>query len=165
MGRGDNYKCKCCGNHFSVLYGVGMLYSHVCEEFLKDVKKGKYGEELKDLAISRKDLAVGGQMDVFICESCNTWKNDYALGFYVPVDGVNVDVKPKNLIDVEMPVVWPYLLEEGYYKLLKGLTYKCPDCNKDMRLLAKDESYNFSCPRCKVKDCIDFEHMGFRKWD
>ena len=102
MGTGYDYICKKCEEYFSVKFGCGMMYPRVYKALLEEIKSGKYGEEMKAVALRNSDIAVDAERHLYVC-SCGYWENDYGLSLFVPKEGVQIDtpfVTPNTQRDI-----------------------------------------------------------------
>ena len=126
MGYGYTYKCKKCGHEYSVSSGIGMLYPNICEEELKNIKSGKYGEDWKQASIDcGPDLKIDVIDKTYMCYDCNSWKKQTDITLYKPKE----DCAPKY-----KDVIY-YMPGDKGYSAYKKTVHNCPKCGKKMKEL------------------------------
>ena len=72
MGMGKIFKCENCGESFITMMGIGMNFPFEYQEIVNDIKNGKYGEEFKDLMLSREGVVVDLEKCLYICDKCGS---------------------------------------------------------------------------------------------
>ncbi|MCR5847256.1 MAG: hypothetical protein K6G75_03985 [Lachnospiraceae bacterium] len=170
MGWGYGFKCSKCKREYSYGVGVGFMFPEVYENLMKEVKKGKYGEEWKDLALKTKHVAIDAEEYLYCCSKCGNWKTEEGLSLYEPKDieqlkkyeqqgkgrwAVGLDFKDASYVTTED-------LRE-YYKILKKYIHRCEKCGTRMHRANMEESLNLKCPKCGGKPLKD--HVCPIRWD
>lgn len=138
MGRGISLICEC-GKKENITLGVGMLYPDVLEDTLEEIRNGVYGDEWKDLYISKEDVEVDVKKYLFYCKVCGHWEIALGLDMYEPNH------------------------PEGE-RLLKEYAHRCPKCEAVMEKTDNIDDgifKNLSCKMCGKK----MRRKGFLMWD
>lgn len=168
MGRGYGFICSQCGNEYGYGIGVGFLFPMVYEETLKEVKKGKYGEEWKNLVKNTKNIAIDAEEHLYVCKKCGTWKTEEGLSLYTPKDKKALKTKNNDsrwAVGFDFSQASYVTSEElrEYYKLLKSYTHRCPKCKARMHRATSEEAFNLPCPKCGGKAKEDY--LDIINWD
>ncbi|MBO4641066.1 MAG: hypothetical protein J5710_15065 [Treponema sp.] len=146
MGNGIIYKCKKCNEEYDFYYGVGTLYFASRDKLEKEVKDGKYGEELKQRFEEKPSFHISAEQELYVCPNCHVPKNDFNLSV-VEGDGFS-DV---NNIFFQYVHKCPKCKIEMISYKLSGIDTKSTKYPKDLR-----------CSKCngklKKKD-------GYFLWD
>ena len=140
MGDGRYLRCSNCNNGSILALGVGMAFPEEYKDTLKDIKDGVYGEEYKKMMLSRKDIAVDLENNLYLCEKCGEWEVNYCFDFYVPKNNGESVIKEKSC-------VYPYELKEGYERIFKAV-HICNNCKSEMRKVEPNENVFLKCPIC-----------------
>ena len=153
MGDGRDYKCSKCGKEYHTFWGIGYLYPVVKHDEEQKIKKGKYGQEWKELFQSNELIKVDVENHVYLCGKCGYWTVEPGLSLYVPKDGDETITDQKE--DEADEGSWgndrsaPFDLE-GYH-LLKERVHKCTNCRETMHVATKEEIPHLRCPECGGK--------------
>ena len=83
MGRGYCFECKKCHYEYDVCVGFGMLFSYTYKQIVNEIKNGVYGNEWKDIFLSRNDIAVNAEKYLYTCQ-CGNWSVKPSLSLYAP---------------------------------------------------------------------------------
>ncbi len=152
MGDGRIFRCEKCNGEFAVATGSGMAFPGEYEEIVKKIKKGKYGEEYKELMLSRNDIVVNLDRCLYVCDKCKNWYVNNCFDFYVPKDKeISKKVAEKNFY------LAPWEISEDYELILKTI-HICDKCDGKMRKVDTNEEYSLNCLECnsvmKNSGCI-----------
>lgn len=163
MGYGEMFKCSKCGNEYDVCLGIGFLHPDVCREELKKIKKGKYGEDWKKLALSEEYTVVDTENFVYICGKCGHWVNENAVSLYAPKDAAKLKKKKYGIKTVEEWGEVPYIMDPKDFRLLKRKVHKCSKCGELMHKATPEEIDNLPCPKCGGEKMKDYGNSFY--WD
>jgi DNA-directed RNA polymerase subunit RPC12/RpoP len=151
MGQGLSFKCSKCGKEYSASWGIGFFFPQVYKDLLDNVKKGKYGQEWKELSLSTEYVAVDAEEYVYICKKCGHWVVEPGLSLYAPNDVKTLKKKQYGIKNVEEWGEPPYVmssdLQEDYH-ILKRKIHKCTKCSGTMHKAADKELNGLCCPDC-----------------
>lgn len=150
MGMGLEYKCRSCGKRYQIYPGMGMLYPHVYQELLLEIKDGKHGKERQRVCLETPQVAINAQNVVFLCKECGKWRAGKDLTLYAPDDLKNQE--DENHI--------PYDISKGYHVVLEYVK-KCGKCREPMKIATDEEMQHLSCPKCGEPN----EPRGYIMWD
>ena len=157
MGEGHEIKCKNCGNEYAVTTGIGIAFPIVYEETVERIRDGEYGEELKDLFLSKPYLAVNCENDLFVCD-CGHWVTEENLDIYEPIEE-ELKRKRESAGAIHGYVMWEDLKED--YKLIRHHVHVCPECGKEMKRIKRPDyyvrTYGLKCPECGTKNKAGYE--------
>lgn len=137
MGKGLLIKCKHCGYEREFYLGAGMMYPTTYKDLVKDIKKGKYGKELKEYFHTHKGAVVDAETVLYRCPECNKLEESYNLSLYVHKD----DKEPEN-------GYWCSWCDKEDYVFVKAYVHKCPKCGKRMKMTKENELNDLKCPKC-----------------
>ena len=161
MGSGHAYKCSRCGENYEVYTGIGFLFPQEYRKLITDMKKGRYGEERKELFKKIPLLAVDAEKEYYECEECGYWNVSECKDLYKPknVDKIlKQEHGDKTVEDLgEVPYVMGYDLKHNY-ELIQKYDHRCPKCEGHMK---KRNIRNVCCPRCGTKN----KPLGNVMWD
>ena len=87
MGSGKVFHCNACGEEFSAMTGVGMVFPSIYEETVQDIRSGEYGEDWKKFFEEHPDGVVNCEKEPLICEECGVPKCEMNLSLYLPKEG------------------------------------------------------------------------------
>ena len=138
MGRGKSYKCSKCGKEYSASWGCGYMFPLEYEELIKAIKKGKYGEEWKEVLLSDEYTVVDAETHVYLCRSCNHWTTAPGLSLYLPKDPSHAE-KKACVIESDL---------KDDYKVLKRRIHRCEKCGSRMHRASNSELDKLPCPDC-----------------
>ena len=155
MGMGKIFKCENCGESFITMMGIGMNFPFEYQEIVNDIKNGKYGEEFKDLMLSREGVVVDLEKCLYICDKCGSAEQNFCFDFYVPKKQEDIEKVTKDSF-----YVTPSELKEDYELILK-IEHTCDKCNSEMRKVEINETVTLECPECGSK----MKEDGFVNWD
>lgn len=161
MGYGLNVGCKCRSQE--LMLGVGLAFPMVYEETMHDIKSGKYGKEMKDLANNIELVTVDAEGEIYFCEKCGNVESLQPLDLYAPKDVNKIKKRvvgrwsasePQQNKTVEELGGLPYWtpredVENGDYVLLKEYIHVCPECGGIMKKISEEELKKKKCPKCK----------------
>lgn len=158
MGYGYRYLCKKCRTKYGMRLGVGVDFQKVYAQIVKRIKLGLYGEEWKELYLSRKFVAVNVEKNLYVCEGCGNWKTQFILDLYVPKDPDALKHETYGTKALEewgfVPFASAHELSKDF-KLLKSYYHKCPQCNRRMRKALKKDFEALPCPSCQRKNTYE----------
>lgn len=161
MGYGINVGCKCRRKELTL--GCGFSFPAVYQETMKDIKTGKYGPEMKDLANNTEFVAVDAETEPYFCEKCGNIEALQPLDLYKPKDVKKVKeqvIGRWTAVDsydgrkIEELGELPYWFhregedEDDNWMLLKEYKHVCPGCGGVMRKINEDELEGKTCPKC-----------------
>lgn len=155
MGEGHIIKCSNCGTEYMVDTGIGMLFPKVYGDTVEDIKAGKYGEEAKELFMSKPYKAVDCEYDLYVCE-CGNWNVEENLDIYEISDESRM--KERYPAEEGHGYVMREDLEE-YFKLIMPHVHVCERCGKPMKRIKRPDyyvrQYGLKCPDCGTKNKAD----------
>ena len=160
MGDGRILKCEKCGNSFVARTGAGFGFPQVYDKGIKDIKSGKYGENFKEIMLSRKDVVVDFEEYLFVCDKCGNWYTNYGFDFYVP----KTEEEKKKVLKKDYYFCgWA---DKENYELFIKADHRCDKCKSEMRRISNDENSNdklgvLKCPECDS----ELKEDGFMNWD
>ena len=140
MSKGYNFKCKKCGEEYSVFTGIGTLMPMGYRRTLDEIRQGVWGEEYRQAFADNPLMAVDVEEEVYICGTCGRWKNEKNMDHYAP------DHPEEKAVGEQASYVMPAELYEDYH-LVKRKVHFC-DCGKRMRRATDSEARNLPCPHC-----------------
>ena len=166
MGRGFEWNCTGCGQHYRAWWGSGFLLNEVRQEEIEKIKNGDYGEPWRALYLSTPYAAFDPADVVFICKDCGRWTVGRDVSLFVPIDPEKVanrrtrDGKTVKELGYDfMADAWT-LKEE--YRPLRTYVRHCEACGGEMRPTTdENEIYDLPCPYCGGKGSLP----GFVNWD
>ena len=91
MGNGRVFRCEKCNNGSILMVGVGAGFPDEYKEVIKDIKNGVYGENYKEKLLSRKDIAVDLETNLYVCDKCGDWNVNYCFDFYIPKSNICIE--------------------------------------------------------------------------
>lgn len=127
MGAGGTYRCNKCGYEFSPLIGMGLLYPTVCEENMKKVKKGKFGERLKKFMEEHPEGKIDFKYVAVQCEDCGYYDCVMDLGMYLPNENKKTSPGLWNLQNC---------------KKVEDYNHSCEDCGGKMKTVKPGKMEN-----------------------
>ncbi len=142
MGAGRFFRCPNCGDGCVLATGVGEMYGEEYKGVVKDIKDGVYGEDFKNLMLSRNDVIVDLEKNLYICDKCGEWTVNYCFDFYVPKTKEESERASKKGF-----CVYPHELKENYECILK-VEHTCEKCKSGMRKVAPNEEVSLKCEMC-----------------
>ena len=143
MGSGYGFVCKKCGNRYSVNTGIGFMFPDEYKKLVDKIKKGRYGEEWKQLFKSTPKAVVDAESELYICNGCGNWDVSPVASIYAPD-------KPDS---AEKPVHYVMKSDlESDYHIVKRYYHKCGKCGKRMHRGTEREMISLPCPKCGGKD-------------
>ena len=92
--------------------------------------------------LSRNDIAVDLENNLYLCEKCGEWEVNNCFDFYVPKNK-----ESKENVVKENSCVYPYELKEKYERIFKAV-HICDKCKNEMRKIDPFESVLLKCPIC-----------------
>ncbi len=143
------FRCKECKYVFDAYFGTDnrklpLLY----QEIVKEIRKGVYGEEWKQLFKSRPGIAVNTGHDLFVCRVCRYFEERMDLSLYEPMlfpGDPEAEQKLKTAKGKKYVLPDPDL-EQGYRRI-RIYEHTCPKCRNKMNRYA--EGYKLRCPKCR----------------
>ena len=111
MGNGIALKCSKCKKEYSINRGVGFSFPDVYKKTLKAIKKGKYGDKLKQLSQDTELVAVDAEDHVYLCRKCGHWIVEPGLSLYAPNNPVLLMRKRYGIKPVEEWGEVPYVMD------------------------------------------------------
>lgn len=165
MGQGYKFECEECGFSTNASLGIGYLYPMVCDDILDRMKKGAFGEEIKEAANTTPGVAVHQSASVFICDKCRSWCIDDVIDLCVPIQEVNEENRRFSVANEatnEITYVMDCDIGETF-EILHSVERTCSCCNRKMRPVKKSRMslLKLKCPKCQKK--IDIR--GSYDWD
>lgn len=159
---GSMYEIRCeCGYDLRIFHSIGMMYPLACQERMKAVRKGQYGEEMKKAARIVPHAALCCERELLYCPGCGDLTNDTPIrlcapiGKYKPRTGRFSSGCPnQNGLDYVMGNE----IGERYYPVLEKFPI-CRRCNMEMRIVSIDDEHR--CPGCGKP--VKAKHVGM--WD
>ncbi len=136
MGSGKVFKCKACGEEFSAMTGVGMIFPSIYEETVKDIRSGEYGEDWKKFFEEHPDGVVNCEKELLICEECGVPKCEMNLSLYLPKEGAK-DL-PKH----------PFGDDFKKFNLYAKYQHKCDKCGGACNVVKSARIKRVTCPEC-----------------
>lgn len=169
MGSGIGYKCKRCLKKYDVSLGVGMFFPSAFKEAIKDIKKGKYGTELRTVIDSGELIVPDAARYFYCCEQCGTWEVAEDLSLYQPKSIPEIKKQQFGDKTVEEWGEIPYATRADFetdYNLVYKNPHSCRKCKKEMTRydisqFKNDISDELPCPRCGTKN----EPDSYIDWD
>jgi len=158
MGNGLRIKCGC--GEVDEFLGVGSAYPTLYKEKVKDIRAGKYGEEMKRLFMETELATVDAGSELYLCTECGYVGSAPCLDLYRPKD---LKVARAAKVGWDGDTVgdfgyWPLWLTydpengvNGNYTLLKEFEHFCPKCGYVMKKTNAEEIERYTCPTCKQK--------------
>ena len=125
------------------MLGIGMAFPLVYKETVEAIKNGDHGEEMREVFLSRDDVAVDAENYLYYCEKCGRWEVTKDMSVYARKDGKKIDFE--------------FNIDTDEYALLKRAEHKCPDCGKVMKRHFPADGYDcvieeLPCPECGTKN-------------
>ena len=148
MRAGKNYKCQNCGKQYEVFTGIGYSFPSDYQELVADMKKGRYGTEIKQLLAGNPNLAVDAERFYYECEECGYWSVEECKDIY---EHKNSNASSEN------SYVMGYELRQDY-RLIQKYDHVCPKCRGHMK---KRDVRNVTCPECGKKN----KPLEYVMWD
>lgn len=155
MGMGKAFKCENCGESFVTLMGIGEEFPREYQEIVSDIKDGKYGEDFKNIMLSREGVVVDLEKCLYVCDKCGSGEQNLCFDFYVPKKQEDIEKVSKKGF-----YVTPSELKEDYELILK-IEHTCDKCNSEMRKVDYMETVALDCPECGSK----MKEDGLINWD
>lgn len=137
MGWGGTLICKHCNYRFPFSVGWGFMLPYLCEEILKDIKHGKYGDEFKNDALSHPSAVVRQSYEIYVCKKCGKLHSGEKIELWNPI------IEQEN--DKHFYISKDKL--EATHQLIHHLVYHCDYCGEEMVELTDYEE--IKCPHCK----------------
>lgn len=163
MGQGKEFRCVECGYHFSAYTGIGFGFPQDYQETVRLIRKGKFGQEWKQLFESRPSTAVNAEQELYVCSSCGKYIMDLNLSLYelmrLDVSQVHEGVFTGANPSVGIEYVMPSDLRRDY-KLVKAFPHLCPECGRRMQQYRNDD--RLKCPKCQKGQ---MKLSGMIMWD
>ena len=156
MGNGRVFRCEKCNNGSILMVGVGAGFPDEYKEIIKDIKNGVYGENYKEKLLSRKDIAVDLETNLYVCDKCGDWNVNYCFDFYIPKDKEDIDK-----ISKEDFYIYPNELKERFERI-EQIVHYCDECKNEMRKIVDiNEDISLKCNICNS----NMKEEGFMNWD
>lgn len=163
MGYAISFQCKCQSGALWV--GVGMNYHGVYQHVLQEIKKGQYGQKMKDLVLNDPYIVVDATLAPFICDKCGHVETAMPLDLYKPKPGELQKIKKRIItrwsaadpaIDktVEELGGFPYWTpddDDNDFTIVEERLHFCPNCGNTMKKTTVDKIFETKCPACKEK--------------
>lgn len=136
MGSGIVLKCKSCGERFSAMTGIGMIFPTIYEETVQTIRSGEYGEDWKKFFEEHPDGVVNCENELLICEECGVPKSEMNLSLYLPKEGA------KDLPE--------HPFGDGFKKftLYAKYPHKCDKCGGACNIVKVSKIKRVTCPKC-----------------
>ena len=177
MGYGVRIRCKCRSS--DLMLGCGFSYPMVYQEIMDAMKKGEYGDEIKDLVNNTEFVAVNAENEAYYCDKCGKATARKSLDLYKPKDVEKVKKEvvgrwtvadeyiDKTMGELgELPYWNPSEMEDedNNWVLLKEYLHVCPECGNVMKKIDPEELVGKTCPKCgeKFNDGLIFDEY---LWD
>ena len=157
MGIGYCFKCKKCQNEYKVFLGVGMMYSTVYNDFVKEIIRGDYGSKRQELMKSHPFAAVNARSEFYLCGNCGYWEVGKDASLYLPKGAEDVvlsDNNPELGENGILPFISSYELRKNY-RILMRYRKRCIKCGKYMHRIPWSEIDEVPCTRCGEKNSVD----------
>ncbi len=156
MGQGYHFICKQCHEKYSADVGCGIAQPMACEKAFSKIASGAYGAERKRLVEELSGIAVSGNLELYVCSSCNRWESTLDLTLYEPNEP---DYVPEFTIGGETrwcgaPCVSDWELCQDYH-VIKRYYHICTQCGRRMHKASEQETLNLTCPKCGTLNWID----------
>ncbi len=157
MGEIFNYRCPECNRNICFSTGIIMNYHLECSSMLEHIVNGRYGKELRELALKSKFPAVKYRDGLFKCDECEKIEKGRYFSLY--------DRDPEDLMrewNFKLRVV-PFVLSPQEKDVLLFEAEKhCDECGKKMRFLEDEEIREsvLKCPQCKF-ELVKMKHGFF----
>ena len=191
MGYGSLMTCRKCQNTYQLFTGCGMGYHLEYEKTMKQIKSGKFGKRMQEIANDDEFVAVDVERKLYVCENCGDWSVEQSCDLYRPKDRAVViqnkinecgerneflktisydsdknEIKTDDGRIVSVAEVLPDVhlcgRNKKYYRRILKFRHQCHKCGEVMRETKKDENVELKCPDCG-------EHMSknisFILWD
>lgn len=138
MGTGYMFKCIKCEHEYKVSIGTGAFFPTEYEKCVKDIMRGKLGDEWKSIFLNNS-AAVDAKKYLYLCKSCGNWKVDRSYSVHI----YEYELFPKSLC------LYSYNIDDTY-KFVKSYYHKCSKCGKRMSKVNTnhDLSISLACPKC-----------------
>lgn len=149
MGCGYGFECQKCHYEYDVRTGTGMFFSYTYNKIVSEIKNGIYGNDWKNILLSRDDIIVNITRYLYICP-CGNWSVEPALSLYIPKDFY----KPTGKYVTE------YELKNNYNCKMRYI-HKCKKCNSEMTETTATISMHLPCPECNTLNPAS----SFINWD
>jgi len=160
MGDGLFVKCSTCGFDFGVSLGAGMSFPTVYQENVKNMKRGKLGEEAKQFFQKYPNGVINSESCVAKCKECGNYDQVDALTMYMPKEG-------KENLPADIGYIFADDINKSYTKYM-DYPHKCSKCGGSSKVyksfVKNAENGKLKCPKCKGLMGIDFDNWGFM-WD
>ena len=147
MGKILYFECNKHKEHNHEFFiGIGMLFPEQYDKIIKQIKKGKYGKEIKKFLEENPDGAINCNTEIAQCPKCGKLKEVPNLSMYVPKD---------NNEKADKSYVMSWELKEKYKKV-KEYKHVCPKCSSEMKIIKIEyDEYGdivkigkIKCPEC-----------------
>jgi len=143
MGQGIGVTCKKCGYEFDACFGIGMLFPHVYQENVKNMKSGEMGPEAKEFFEKYPNGVINCEQVVAKCKDCGNYDVVDDLTMYRPKDGVKVPDEVDYIFEDE--------IKENYVKYME-YPHKCSECGGSSKIYKsfekKAQKGELKCPKC-----------------
>ena len=163
MGYGGRIiRCGC--QEETVLDGVGMALPYVYHEAVKDIKAGKYGDEMKYIMRNMNFVAVDTLSEMYYCKNCGHLKTMQVLNLYIPKDVEKLKKKEIGNWTVgegrwrstvgelgEIPYWYPGDDDAKDFVMIYKYRHICPICGTKMSRVKLKKIVNEKCPKCGEK--------------
>lgn len=150
MGTGFCCKCEKCGFEVDIMLGVGRLFFEIYQKLVARIRKGEFGEEWRKFFEENPDGAVDSERNLFLCENCGNWKEDYNLSLFKLISSEKTEIPLRY---------FPAKLEN--YILYKIYIHSCKRCGHDMKKIEESNEIELNCPKCENK----MIRNGLLRWD
>ena len=177
MGYGSLMTCRKCQNTYQLFTGCGMGYHLEYEKTMKQIKSGKFGKRMQEIANDDEFVAVDVEQKLYLCDKCGDWSVEKACHLYKPKSRAAViqnkidewsgqdeflktisydeeknEIKINDGRIVSLSEVLPYVdfwgsNRDNYEKILE-IRHKCHKCGEVMREIKEDEPVELKCPDC-----------------
>ena len=124
-------------HEYRFFVGIGMMFPSVYEKIIKQIKKGKYGAEIKNFLQENPKGAINCESEVAYCPKCGKLEEVVNLSMYIP---------KKNNQNIDVSYVMPSELQTEY-KRVKEYKHICPKCSSEMKII-KSKKAEIKCPLC-----------------
>lgn len=79
MGESVSYMCPKCGYGVTTSFGIGFLYFSESKKRMEEVKAGRYGNLLKEFAVSNEDAEIDFDQITLVCDKCGRIKTSMSF--------------------------------------------------------------------------------------
>lgn len=148
MGKGPVYSCNKCGACYSIMFGVGMGYPYEYDKIMKNLFKGKFGNNLQKIVKDTKNVVVDAQNYLYVCEKCDYWNVVNGMDLYeVKNEDLIKEYTNKNQKWIDGYAFFDYNPKD--FRILKRVKSACPQCKSRMKKYSEEDDFPIlKCPTC-----------------